>query len=246
MNNWARFACFLLFVSILGVPAFAQFPDKFTNLTVLPKDISRSDLQSTMRRFSFALGARCDHCHVEKPDKTMDFASDDKEAKKTARLMLQMVAAANRDFIAKITKPDGSTAQVECATCHRGLTQPQSLIRVLTADITDHGITHGLALYDELRGKYLGSGEYDFGERTMNQLTESLLAEGKKQDAVAVMEKHFASNHPDSIWSFHMLAMAHEANGQADKALADYQKVLELHPEDDWAKKQIAALTPPK
>ncbi len=224
MNNWARFACFLLFVSILGVPAFAQFPDKFTNLTVLPKDISRSDLQSTMRRFSFALGARCDHCHVEKPDKTMDFASDDKEAKKTARLMLQ----------------------VECVTCHRGLTQPQSLIRVLTADITDHGITHGLALYDELRGKYLGSGEYDFGERTMNQLTESLLAEGKKQDAVAVMEKHFASNHPDSIWSFHMLAMAHEANGQADKALADYQKVLELHPEDDWAKKQIAALTAPK
>ena len=199
-----------------------------------------------MRRFSFALGTRCEHCHVQKPDKTMDFASDEKEAKKTARLMLQMVAAANRDFIAKIKKPDGSPAQVECVTCHRGLTQPQSLIRVLAADVTDHGITHGLALYDELRGKYLASGEYDFGERTMNQLTELLLAEGKKQDAVAVMEKHFASNHPDSIWSFHMLAMAHEANGQTDKAIADYQKVLELHPEDDWAKKQIAALTAPQ
>jgi len=225
MNNWARFACLLLLVSIQSVPAFAQFPEKFTNLTVLPRDISRSDLQVTMRRFSFALGTRCDHCHVQKPDKTMDFASDDKDAKKTARLMLQMVAAANRDFIAKIKKPDGPP---------------------LAAAITDHGITHGLASYDELRGKYLASGEYDFGERTMNQLTESLLAEGKKRDALAVMEKHFASNHPDSIWSFHMLAMAHEANGQTDKALADYQKVLELHPEDDWAKKQIAALTPPR
>src|SRR6266576_3802655 len=31
------------------VPSAAQFPEKFTNLKVLPKDISRAELQSTMR-----------------------------------------------------------------------------------------------------------------------------------------------------------------------------------------------------
>jgi predicted TPR repeat methyltransferase len=40
-----------------------------------------------------------------------------------------------------------------------------------------------------------------------------------------------------------MLAMTHEANGQLDKAIADYRKVLELHPDDMWAKQQIETLS---
>jgi hypothetical protein len=32
-----------------SAPAAAQFPEKFTNLQVLPKDITRAQLQSTMR-----------------------------------------------------------------------------------------------------------------------------------------------------------------------------------------------------
>lgn len=56
------------------------------------------------------------------------------------------------------------------------------------------------------------------------------------------MELNFDSNHPDSVWSYHMLALAHQANGLVPEAIADYRKVLELHP-DDWAKKQIASLS---
>jgi predicted TPR repeat methyltransferase len=84
------------------------------------------------------------------------------------------------------------------------------------------------------------------GETTLNQLTESLLAQNKNQEALAFMEKNFAANRPDSVWSFHMLAMAHHANGQMDKTLADYRKVLELHPDDTWAAKQIEVLSAPK
>ncbi len=89
--TWIPLAALLL----TGTPAAAQFPDKFTNLKVLPKDISKHEMESTMRSFAFALGVRCDHCHIEKkaPEKGLDFAADDKEAKKTARVMLQMVAA---------------------------------------------------------------------------------------------------------------------------------------------------------
>jgi Tfp pilus assembly protein PilF len=60
------------------------------------------------------------------------------------------------------------------------------------------------------------------------------------------MDLSFAENHPDSVWSYHLLAMTHQANGQIDRAIADYRKVLELHPEDTWAKQQIEALSKSK
>jgi predicted TPR repeat methyltransferase len=63
---------------------------------------------------------------------------------------------------------------------------------------------------------------------------------------MTIMEMSFDSNHPDSVWSSHMLAMTHQANGQIDKAIADYRKVLELHPDDTWAKDQIVSLSKDK
>ena len=236
--------CIALTLPLLFAPATpAQFPDKFTNLKVLPKDISKAELQSTMRGFAFALGVRCEHCHVEKPGAKkfdLNFAADDKEAKKTARVMLEMVAAINRDYIAKVS---ATPIHVQCVTCHHGLAEPRTLNSVLAEAIDKKGLDSAVALYHDLRQKYYGSGQYDFGETTLNQLTESLLAQKKYKEAVAIMEMSFDSNHPDSVWSYHMLAASHEANGQLEKALADYRKVVELHPDDDWAKSQIAALS---
>jgi tetratricopeptide (TPR) repeat protein len=237
----------LVGILLWTVPVAAQFPEKFTNLKVLPKDISRQELQSTMRGFAFALNVRCEHCHVEKAGGKkfeMDFAADDKEAKKTARVMLEMVAAINRDYISKVTKTP--PIQVQCVTCHRGLTQPRTLNSVLSETIDQKGIDSAVAQYHELRQKYYGSGQYDFGETSLNQLTESLLAQKKNKEALTIMEMSFDSNHPDSVWSYHMLAMTHEINGQTEKAIADYRKVLELHPDDDWAKQQIVSLSKPK
>jgi len=242
--KWIVLAGFLLLCSLR---VSAQIPEKFTNLKVLPKDISRQELQSTMRGFAFALSVRCEHCHVEKAGGKkfeMDFAADDKEAKKTARVMLEMVAAINRDYISKVTKTP--PIQVQCVTCHHGLTQPRTLNSVLAETIDQKGIDSAVAQYHELRQKYFGSGQYDFGETSLNQLTESLLAQKKNKEALTIMEMSFDSNHPDSVWSYHMLAMTHEVNGQTEKAIADYRKVLELHQDDDWAKQQIASLSKPK
>jgi tetratricopeptide (TPR) repeat protein len=228
-----------------GAAAQAQFPDKFTNLKVLPKDISKAELQSTMRGFAFALNVRCEHCHVEKPGGQkfeMDFPADDKEAKKTARLMIEMVATINRDYIKKVSTTT-TPIPVQCVTCHHGLTEPRTLNSVLAEAIEKKGIDSAVALYHDLRQKYYGSGQYDFGETSLNQLSESLLAQKKYKEATTIMEMSFDSNHPDSVWSYHMLAMAHQANGQIDKAIADYRKVLELHPYDTWAKDQIASLS---
>src|SRR5579859_5297612 len=192
--------CSALTIFLLaGIPAAAQFPDKYTNLKVLPKDIAKHDLESTMRGFAFALGVRCEHCHVEKkaPEHGFDFAADDKEPKKTARVMLQMVAAINHDYISKVPKtpPNAAVTQVQCVTCHHGLAQPRTLTAVLTASMEKDGLDKTVALYQYLRGKYYGGGEYDFGETTLNQLTESLLAQKKSSEAMAFAELNFSANH---------------------------------------------------
>ena len=87
-------SCLAAIVStaVLASPASAQIPQTFTNLQVLPKDIPRAQLVSTMRGFAGALGVRCTHCHVGPDDlQGMDFATDEKESKKIARTMLRMV-----------------------------------------------------------------------------------------------------------------------------------------------------------
>ena len=103
--------------------SFADPPHK--NLKVLPKDISRADLLSTMKFFSQSLGVRCTHCHVGtegQPLSTFDFPSDAKEKKQTARAMLAMVAMLNEKTLPATTGlPD---ARVTCFTCHRGSTKP--------------------------------------------------------------------------------------------------------------------------
>jgi hypothetical protein len=37
--------------------------------------------------------------------------------------------------------------------------------------------------------------------------------------------------------------MSHVANKEVDQAKADYQKILELNPQDEWAKKQLEQLS---
>lgn len=102
-----------------------QIPDKFTNLQVLPKDISKDNLVDTMRLFSRSLGVRCDHCH-ELSEEHQDFASDKKEAKNAARTMMRMVHEINTNFMPK-TEPlpgEKSADKVNCWTCHRGAKEP--------------------------------------------------------------------------------------------------------------------------
>ena len=59
---------------LFAVTGLAQFPDKFTNLQVLPKSISKDELMQTMHGFSFSTGYRCEGCHVQAADKKIDFA----------------------------------------------------------------------------------------------------------------------------------------------------------------------------
>jgi hypothetical protein len=81
------------------------------NIKVL-NGLPSSRLFPVMNFFSASLGVRCSYCHVSNGDK-LDFASDAKEEKETARQMITMVKAVNKDNFS------GNLA-VTCYTCHRG------------------------------------------------------------------------------------------------------------------------------
>jgi len=101
-------------------------PDTFTNLQVLPKDISKDDLVQTMRTFSRSLGVRCDFCH-EFRGETPDFASDKKDEKNAARNMIKMVHNINKNYMPKLEPLPGEEKKqtgVNCWTCHRGEKEP--------------------------------------------------------------------------------------------------------------------------
>jgi len=111
--------------------ARAEWPPKPHNLQVFPEDIEVERLVEVMKSFTRALGVRCHYCHVGEegmPLEQFDFASDEKEHKQKARLMLQMAGAINQDYLRPMREQFGEGhggTQVRCVTCHRGKTEPE-------------------------------------------------------------------------------------------------------------------------
>lgn len=102
-----------------------QLPQKYTNLQVLPKDITPKALVGAMRSFAIELGTRCEHCHVGAGNdlSTFDFASDAKPEKATARTMMRMIAALQAEYLHDVGDP-ARLPKVTCYTCHRGALRP--------------------------------------------------------------------------------------------------------------------------
>jgi hypothetical protein len=95
---------------------------KYKNIQVL-KNIPADELIPSMQFITAALGVDCNFCHVENQGK-LEFDKDDKKEKKTAREMMQMMFAINKNNF------DGER-EVTCNTCHRGSAHPQAIPAIL-------------------------------------------------------------------------------------------------------------------
>jgi hypothetical protein len=102
----------------------------FKNIKVL-KDMPASQLMPVMHLMRSALGTRCDFCHVAEGNQ---YELDTKEEKETAREMIRMVFAINKENF------DGRTV-VTCNTCHRGQEHPVNTPAIGQAQFDD--TTHG-------------------------------------------------------------------------------------------------------
>lgn len=96
-------------------PASATKPkltqEQFKNIQVL-KDLPADQLLPAMQFITASLGVECEFCHVQG---AMD--KDDKENKKTAREMILMMMAINKENFK-------GQREVTCFTCHRGSNDP--------------------------------------------------------------------------------------------------------------------------
>jgi photosynthetic reaction center cytochrome c subunit len=83
----------------------------YKNIQVL-KGVPADQLIPAMQFITASLGVQCDFCHLENA-----FDKDDKETKQTARKMMRMMFAINKDNF------DGHK-EVTCYACHRGTHKP--------------------------------------------------------------------------------------------------------------------------
>ena len=109
--------------------------EQFKNIQVL-KGIPAEQLFPTMQFITASLGVECDFCHVQGA-----FEKDDKKPKQTARKMMEMMFAINKQNFE-------SHRAVTCYSCHRGRTSPVAIPVVMgegdTPPMGDHAMgDHG-------------------------------------------------------------------------------------------------------
>ena len=203
------------------------------NLKILPEDISSGELSNTMRGFAMGLGVRCETCHVGEPNTplhTFDFASDEKEMKQKARLMLQMVNEINGELVPRLNDVEkANRVAVRCMTCHRGQQQPNLIEDVLDQQLADNGIEAALGEYRKLREEYYGSHSFDFSEFVLPMYTEGLAEKGETEAAIAITKLN-VDFFPESYYTVVVLGGLYESSGQIGLAIESYERALELEP----------------
>jgi hypothetical protein len=107
---------------------------KPVNLQVLPKDTTGADLMKVMHSFEAQVGVECGFCHATDPaTQRLNFASDAKPEKNTARVMMRMTSDINAKYLTQINDPDHAdhpAPPVSCGTCHRGQSMPTAFTPV--------------------------------------------------------------------------------------------------------------------
>jgi len=225
-------------------PAPAQPPPPLTNLQVYPKDIPRPQLIATMQGFVAALGVQasggCGYCHVGTAPQ-FDFASEANPKKNVARKMILM----SRDITAKLPevtgKPAAEVTSLRCATCHRGVAVPKLLPDILTETSTKSGTAAAVQQYRDLRAKYYGGQSYDFSENALVAAAAPLIAANKADDAIAWLQLN-AEFYPKSSATYAALGQAYARKSDTANAIKNYEKAVELDPNNQQAKRQLEQL----
>lgn len=254
LNVTATLFTLLGLMALDGADCSAQgfrWPEEPENLKVLPKEVRGAQLGQVMRGFATALGARCEHCHVgEGSDLSkFDFASDQKLAKRKARVMIQMVQAINQNHFAEITTLEDSPqkrVEVTCMTCHRTLTKPLMLDGILDQTIETDGTEAAIAKYRELREKYYGSFAYDFSAGTLTGLGERLGTNGSFDAALRILDLELEMN-GESASIYYTLGGIQASAGRHEEAITSYERGLELAQENfkPFFQKEIERLRNP-
>ena len=217
-------------------------PPPLSNLQIFPKETPREQVIAAMQRFTQALGVQCNYCHVQEGrGGRNDFASDEKQPKKTAREMMKLSADIASRLPAIVGKPANETTRVGCATCHRGIPIPRLIGDIVAEAAVAAGPSAGLAKFKELREKFYGGQSYDFSEGSLIVIAQSANAAGKYDDAIAFLNANL-EYYPKSARTYATMAQIKAAKGDKLGAIQALEKAVELDPNNAQAKAQLQQL----
>ena len=227
-------------------------PDSLVNTKVFPHDTPVREVVSAMRGFSSALGVRCDYCHAERqgpaqaaepgaPGGELDFPSDAKPTKRSARLMMLMVRQINDSVLSRIPERTTPNGAVACLTCHRGVARPEPLADIVTQAVASGGVDSATRAYRALRERYYGRAAYDFGEGTLIAAAQSLLQARRADDALGLLALD-AEFYPSSAAVVGQMGEAYLLKGDTAAAIARYRQALQLDPNDRFSRMRLRAL----
>jgi len=168
-----------------AAPSAAKKTDEaYKNIQVL-KGAPADQLMPAMQFISASLGVQCDYCH-----EMGAFDRDDKKPKQTARKMMEMMFAINKNNFA-------GHREVTCYSCHRGAIKP-----VATPVITDHEVklafpetpkeedSSNPAVVDQLLDKYVSAlGGTQAIQKISSRLGKGTIALGANKFPFEVFEK---------------------------------------------------------
>jgi tetratricopeptide (TPR) repeat protein len=216
------------------------------NLQVLPKDMPRAEVISIMRRFTNALGLRCNDCHVvtnpgQMPER-LDPASDDKELKKVARVMLRMTMDINGKYLAETGRTFTQRTGVSCETCHHGAPKPRTLAAEVLGALEAKDADSAIVRYKELREKTYGRAMFDFGEASLPNLAEEAARAKRADDAMKLLNLNLEF-FPKSGLTYSAIAQALVQKGDTAGAKAAIEKGLVASPDHPQLKRIQAMLS---
>jgi len=128
-----------------------------------------------------------------------------------------------------------------CATCHRGVAIPKLLPDVLTETATKSGTAAAVQQYRDLRAKYYGGQSYDFSEAALVAVATPLINANKPDDAMTWLQLN-AEFFPKSSATYAALGQAYAKKNDTTSAIKNYEKAIELDPNNQIAKRQLEQL----
>jgi photosynthetic reaction center cytochrome c subunit len=172
------------------IPSGKTTEQVYKNIQVL-KGAPADQLIPAMQFITASLGVQCDFCHLENA-----FDKDDKETKQTARKMMRMMFAIDKDNF------DGHK-EVTCYACHRGAHKPvvipvigEEPVQPRSEEKANHKEENAASLptADKIIEKYLQAmGGADAVTRISTRLQKGALTVGTAQFPVEVLTKRPAN-----------------------------------------------------
>jgi len=227
------------------------------NRKILPTTMTWEQILPLMQTIRDGLGVTCEYCHVYNGpfNPTNDFASDAKEAKDKARVMMRAVQTINQTFGAEIPRLDKPAAGQAAAaarptvqgggmTCHRGVPIPKPLIDIVLETGNARGAAAAVAQYRDLRRAFYGASAYDFTDVTLFTAAQRSNAAMKPDDAIAYAQLNVEFN-PMSARSYQVMSQAYGRKNDTANAIAAMEKALAIDPMNAGFQNQLNQLKNP-